>query len=259
MSVRHGNQTASRRFPLIGVTAGWADRTRAASLTRNGDLHYCESAYLRSIETSGGIPVLIPSISNRELVEEFAARLDGLLLTGGEDVHPRRYGQELLFDSCVISEPRDEFEFALAGEFLKTGKPVLGICRGCQLLNVLLDGTLIQDLPNQAGIVHHAQTFPADRPAHEVQLRKDSRVARCFGSTMIEVNSTHHQAVEKIGGGLRVTGWSEEGIVEAFEHRTHPHLMGVQWHPERLASERNGHHHLFCDFVQACMSGSNLS
>lgn len=231
---------------------GWVDRMRAAPLTRNSDLHYCESAYLRCIETSGGIPILLSHLSNREFTSELASRLDGLLLTGGEDVHPRRYSQALLFDSFVISESRDEFEFSLTAEFLKTERPILAICRGCQLLNVFFGGTLIQDLPNQAGIVHHLQTIPADLPVHEIQLSENGRLARCFNSTMIEVNSTHHQAIEKLGVGLDIAGWSEEGVIEALEHRTRPYVIGVQWHPERLADRRIGHQSLFEDFVKAC-------
>ena len=241
----------SPRVPLIGVTTAWADRAKAASLTRNGDLVYCETSYCRCVERAGGIPALIPVVRDGSFPGRLTERLDGLLLTGGEDVHPRRYGQDILFDSCVISEARDEFEFRLAAEFLATGKPMFAICRGCQLVNVLLGGTLMQDVSNQAGICHHAQTTAADQPSHRVELREGSRLATCFSKTMIEVNSTHHQAVERLGEALRLTGWSEEGVVEALEHRTHPFLVGVQWHPERLAEKSNGHQRLFDHFVMA--------
>ncbi|MDD5088691.1 MAG: gamma-glutamyl-gamma-aminobutyrate hydrolase family protein, partial [bacterium] len=151
----------------------------------------------------------------------------------------------------VVSESRDDFEFRLVRKFFETRKPILAICRGTQLVNVLLGGTLIQDLPAQAGISHHAQTSPADCPVHGVEFRDDSRLAHVFGAKMIEVNSTHHQAVEKLGEELCLSGWSEEGVVEAFEHRIHPFLIGVQWHPERLAEARNDHQKLFDDFVRA--------
>ncbi|MBU0508037.1 gamma-glutamyl-gamma-aminobutyrate hydrolase family protein [bacterium] len=244
--------TTTRRVPIIGVTAAWADTSRASSLSRSGDILYGESGYLKHIENAGGAPLLLSFLRDDSAIQSAVRTLAGLLLTGGEDVHPRRYGQELLYESCIISELRDEFEFRFVPEFLRTGKPVLAICRGLQLVNVVLGGTLIQDLPAQTGIVHHAQQAPFNRAVHSVQLREDSRLARSLKSTIVSVNSTHHQAAERVGESLREVGRSEEGVIEALEHESHPYLVAVQWHPERFGVEQNSHHLLFEDFVRAC-------
>ncbi len=240
-----------REQPLIGVTPGYAAPSETRDFCRSANVYYCDQNYLQRVEEAGGVPLLLAHVGAAG-VTRLAEMVHGLLLTGGEDVHPEHYGQEVKAQSCVISEARDGFELALLQAVLARRRPVLAVCRGVQLLNVALGGTLLQDLPLEIGSAHHSQKRPSALPTHDVRLQSGSRIARCFGTETLAVNSHHHQAVDALGVGLTAVGWSEEGIVEAVEHDTHPFVMGVQWHPERLASEYAVQQRLFAEFVQAC-------
>lgn len=182
-------------------------------------------AYSDAVTAAGGIPIIAAETAPQEL-----ARLcGGLLLSGGDDVTPTLYGQMPHTDTLRCDPRRDAFEFALTRAFLAQNKPILGICRGCQVLNCVLGGTLYQDLPSQPG-VNHAD----DRLRHPILCREDSFLARLFGPRF-RVNSTHHQAVRDIAPPLKVAALSADGIIEAFEaQEPHRLLWGVQFHPERL-------------------------
>jgi len=219
--------------------------------SRNSEIALAEMDYVRHVERAGGLPFLLPMFSEEEEINDVILLMDGLLLTGGEDVHPRRYGQPILNGSCAISEPRDDFDFRFVPLFLRTGKPVLAICRGIQLINVLHGGTLLQDLPTQISMSHHSQMPPFDRSVHDVRISGRTRLQEIVGEDTLAVNSTHHQAVEHLGRGLRAVAQSEEGLVEALEGVDHPYLVAVQWHPERMADRDNRHRQLFEDFVNA--------
>jgi putative glutamine amidotransferase len=238
--------------PLIGVTPGFALPSPNREFLKTAHLAYVDMSYLQRVTVAGGMPFLLPHTDDESVLQNAIVRLDGLLLTGGEDVHPQYYGQAVAHDNCVISEPRDRFELQLIELFLPTGKPIFAICRGCQVLNVALGGTLFQDLPSQTGVLHHNQALPTSEPSHSVELTEGSRVAQALQMTIVEVNSHHHQAVDRLGTGLVVTGRSEEGIIESYEHTTHPFLLAVQWHPERLTSRMEIQQRLFNHFVQAC-------
>jgi len=236
--------------PLIGVTPGYAGPSSERNFCRTAEIVYSDLNYLRRVAEAGGIPVLMSHTNDTETLRGLASRLDGLLFTGGEDVHPNHYGQDVQVGTD-INDARDQFELQLFQEFVKTRKPILAICRGFQVINVALGGTLIQDLGMQAGATHHVQQAPTAVPTHEVRLDEGCRLARMFGETNLEVNSHHHQAIDLPAESLKVVGWSEEGIPEALEHKNHPYLLGVQWHPERLASRAEIQQKLFADFVAA--------
>ena len=160
--------------------------------------------------------------------------LYGLLLTGGTDVNPRRYGQMPHQEAQAPDDPRDELEICLLAEALAMDVPILAICRGMQLLNVHLHGTLRQHLPSLA---LHRQVFPEDAPrrqrsVHNVEVKPDTILARVVGQDSIAVNSRHHQAVDQMGSGVISSGVSEDGIIEAIEYPTRRFVLGVQWHPE---------------------------
>lgn len=241
----------NEKVPLIGVTPGCAGPSEQREFCRTADIIYCDRAYLHCIESAGGIPVLL-SHSKGRIVAETCQRIDGLLLTGGEDVHPLHYGHDVLFDNGTVSEVRDHFEIELISKFMETGKPILAICRGIQVLNVALGGTLFQDIPAQTGQHHHTQHAVTTVSTHQVQLVDTSQLSRAFGRQVVSVNSHHHQAVDQLAPELRAVGWSEEGIIEAVEHRTMPFLVGVQWHPERLAAKEPIQINVFKAFVDAC-------
>ena len=201
---------------LTGGTGAAANGTPTWALNQN---------YAENIRRAGGIPILAV---NNDCAEEYADLADGLLLSGGKDVEPKLYGQEKMFDFVITDPQRDDLEYKIIKAFVDRRKPIWGICRGIQILNVYFGGTLTQDIPTQLGGDHSKGV------CHQVTLKKDSILGNLYGESM-EVNSYHHQAVKDIANGLRVTAWSEDGIVEAFEGEKHP-VLGVQFHPENLAA-----------------------
>ncbi len=204
--------------------------------------------YLLRVREAGAIPVMLPPIG--ELPLTILDRVDGLLLTGGEDVDPARFGQSPSLHLGDVDPRRDALELGLAAEAVSRGMPVLGICRGVQLLNVALGGTLVQDLPSElASEVSHRQQEPSTQGTHGVALVPGSRLAEIAGTDHLEVNSFHHQAVKAIAGPLRASAHAEDGVVEALEG-SKAFLLGVQWHPECQDGLFTGR--LFKAFVEAC-------
>lgn len=182
-----------------------------------------QNVYPNAVWNAGGLPLLTGGVG----AEALAELCDGLLLSGGADLDPALYGEAVLNDTVKVQPERDAFELALFRAFRERGKPIMGICRGCQLINVALGGTLYQDLAAQKGLVHFD---PALR--HEVCAEEGSVLHRLFGAQFF-VNSTHHQSVRDAAPGLQITARSAEGIVEAFEHELLP-IFATQFHPERL-------------------------
>lgn len=182
-------------------------------------------AYGAAIAAAGGIPML----TCEQCAEEMAELCEGLLLSGGDDVDPELYGETILNDTVGPDPERTQFEVPLARAFLERGKPILTICRGFQLLNVLLGGTLYQDLLEQKGWIHSNGKI-----RHDLYAEEGSILHALFGP-VFKVNSTHHQAIKALAPGLRVTARSVEGIIEGYEHESLP-IFGVQFHPERLTA-----------------------
>ncbi len=181
------------------------------------------AAYCDAVAAAGGIPI----VGGERCAKELAQLCDGLLLSGGADVDPALYGEELLNDTVKCDPLRTRFEVELMNAFMALGKPVFGICRGCQLINCVLGGTLYQDLVEQKGLVHMNGKI-----RHEVYAEEGSLLHSLFGP-VFKTNSTHHEAVKDVAPGLRVTARSVEGLVEGFEHESLP-ITAVQFHPERL-------------------------
>jgi putative glutamine amidotransferase len=247
-----GEIRSMKRMSVIGVTPGFAEPSVERNFCRTADIVYLDTNYLKRIEEAGGLPILLSHTAHDNALEQLGQWLDGLLLSGGSDVHPERYGQDLEFEDCSLPGPRDEYELRLVASFIQTRKPILAICRGIQVLNVALGGTLVQDIPRQFGSGHHVQIQPSVSATHAVRLDDSSRLAGILGDTVVGVNSHHHQAIDSVGAGLRVVGRSEEGVIEAVEHTSHPYMIGVQWHPERLAMGVPSQQNIFSDFVSAC-------
>ena len=220
------------------------------------------SAYMDAITLAGGLPLVVPCIPSKKLVAEFVRRADGVMITGGDDIAPELYtgelSEELKKTVSRVDSKRDLLETLLINECFAQQKPLLAICRGHQILNVTLGGTLVVDIPRQVKTeLNHSQLKQKDRVVHPVQLESDSLLAQIFGSTEIQVNSSHHQAVDKVGKGLRVTGRSPDGIVEVMELRPEdsgllPYLLSVQFHPERLVRGYPQYVELFGSFTGAC-------
>jgi putative glutamine amidotransferase len=239
---------AGKRFPLIGVTCMTIE-TESYS-PRLG----MSRSYVNALLRAGAAPVLIPHMADKAALRSAYERLDGLLLPGGGDVDPAHYG-ELRHVKCnEPSSERDDTELALARWAMEGDMPVLAICRGIQVLNVALGGSLFQDIQAQIpGAERHDwyPNHPRDRLSHTVVIAPDTRLARIAGTTSLPVNSLHHQSVKDVAPGLVETGRSPEGIVEAVEAPDHPFAIGVQWHPEELVGSDARAQRLFDAFVDA--------
>jgi putative glutamine amidotransferase len=231
-----------------------------------GDLSISLSAnYQRALMSAGLVPVVLGAISSRELIAESVRRCDGVLLTGGDDVEPRLYAKRLpaRVQRTVEVTPdggaRDLGELLLIDEVFQQRKPLLAICRGHQMLNVALGGTLVADIPAQVrGALNHRRLDKRDEVVHEVRLTPGSRLAKITARQTLGVNSTHHQAVGQVAPPLQVTALSPDGIVEATElkpeaARALPFLLTVQFHPERLAQRFAEHQAIFRAFAEACV------
>lgn len=240
-----------RSRPLIGICPGYAPPNPTRDFAPAGRIIFCDLNYTESVETAGGMPMLLAYTRDRDQMARYADMIDGLVLIGGTDIHSNRYGQEMLPTEQLPILERDDFEFAFLEMFLERRKPILAICRGHQVLNVLLGGSLIQDIPSKLGPVHHLQTPGSVSVAHQVRIEENSLLHRVLGATVIDVNSFHHQTLDKLGSGLQAVGWSEEGLIEVIEHDSHPYLLSVQWHPERMRSFEQ-QRMLFQNFVAAC-------
>ncbi len=216
--------------PVIGITGRQAllpDHYPEALSDLRNDLFV--SAYAQSVAGAGAIPLWISRAADPRQV---VGCLDGLIIAGGQDVDPRVYGARPGPRSSVLDPGRDAFEIELVRAAVAMGRPLLGICRGAQLLNVALGGTLTDDLAVGAGESHAFLGYPAAHRSHAVELVRDSELAELFGSSLM-VNSYHHQCIDRLGDGLRVTGRAPDGVIEAVE-LPDADVIGVQWHPEML-------------------------
>lgn len=232
--------------PLIGLTP--------AHDTKNDDLNM-RPTYMRAVSHAGGIPVMLPLEASTQDLEQLAKTLDGFLFTGGPDIHPFYFGEETLSACGNVSPARDKMELELLSLVMKTGKPILGICRGVQLINVGLGGNIYQDLPSQfkeAFPIAHTQPFYYTSPAHRVTVVDNTRLMEIVGEKEIPVNSMHHQAIRKVAPALTVSAYAANSLVEAVEMPDYPFLLGVQWHPEYLWETIEAHSNLFHAFVDAC-------
>jgi putative glutamine amidotransferase len=200
-----------------------------------------ETAYAHAVVSAGSVPLLIPALPAVP-PEQVVERLDGLLLTGGGDVDPHRYGATPSPQCGGIDEERDACEISLVRQGVDAGLPILAVCRGCQVLNVALGGTLTQHLPDVTDL-EHLVPEPRSATVHHVEVEGGSQLARIVGSPRFGVNSIHHQAVEHAAPELAVVGRADDGVIEAIEHPSLP-VLGVQWHPENLL-RRLTHHALF--------------
>ena len=205
------------------------------SIKDGNRLNYLNFAYAQAIDEAGGIPLHFPSLPLPEIFAEAARVIDGLVLTGGADIHPSYYGEEISAPISLSPNQRTEFDLQFFRAVLEAGKPILAICHGMQIVNVALGGSLYQDLaPQLPGSIPH-RPGEGNRPArHRVRVEPGSRLAELFGGMLeFDVSSTHHQAVKALGENLRVNARSPDGVVEGIELPTHPNVIGVQWHPEK--------------------------
>jgi putative glutamine amidotransferase len=216
--------------------------------------------YTDAIIAAGGLPQILPATTSRPVLMEAVRRCDGVMLTGGDDIDPAIYRQDLpaaLAKTVGPLEPeRDAWEKKVIAEAFKERKPLLGICRGHQMLNVALGGTLVVDIAAEVpGALNHRRMDRKAQPVHEVSIEPDSALARMTGRTTLGVNSTHHQAIGAVAKPLRVVAKTADGVVEAVELKEPermPFLLAVQFHPERLIDRYAVFRQIFSSFIEAC-------
>ena len=241
--------------PLIGITT-------ARTTSEYGYPQFAlPETYVQALVQAGANPVLIPSDLPEEVLEGLLDRLDGVLFSGGGDIEPHRYNADDHPSLSYVDPDRDAVEFALLDEVLQTEKPFFAICRGIQVLNVNLGGTLYVDIPSQIpGSLKHSYSpgeIPIDFLAHGVRVEPDSRLAEIVGAATVEVNSTHHQAIKELAPGLKPVAFSPDEIIEAVELDDYGFGLAVQWHPERLVAH-NSMLALFRAFVEATQELSEM-
>jgi putative glutamine amidotransferase len=228
--------------PLIGVTTSEVRPSPNSRPLREGDPPQREMAlglpYLRAIERAGGLPVVLPPLQSGA-IPALLDRLSGICLSGGPDLDPAGYGATAHAELGVVEPDLDRFELGVAREADRRGMPVLGICRGQQALNVARGGTLHQHLADVVdGTIDHRQGEPGTVPTHAVEVLAGSRLAGILGGgAAVQVNSFHHQAVDRLGTGLRAVAWAPDGVVEGIESTGTALYLGVQWHAEGLVDD----------------------
>ena len=213
------------------------------------------STYSRALDLNGGMPVFIPLELGEETLRGIYEQLDGLLLAGGVDVHPKEYGEEVQPFCGAIDPLRDATELKMTHWALEDRKPILAICRGIQMLNVAAGGSLYQDIESQHPdpLAHREVSHTLANSPHAVVIAEDSRLAKSVGATRFVTNSYHHQALKQIADNLRVTARTSDQMVEAVEgNDPESYIVGVQFHPEMMIAEEPRAHGIFRDFVAAC-------
>lgn len=255
LEARGAQRERDRRPPLIGVTTSELRLASQVHRDIHGEPARVEMAlgmpYLRAIEQAGGLPVVLPPLE-LDRISPLLDSLCGVLLSGGPDLNPAAYGRSPHPELGPTEPQLDAFEVELAREADARGLPVLGICRGAQALNIARGGTLHQHLPDLTdGSIVHRQHEAPNEATHAVRVEPGSGLARVLGCTSVQVNSFHHQSVDRLGDGLRAVAWAPDGVIEGIEGRTGSLLLGVQWHAETLVEDPR-ELALFSALVSAC-------
>ena len=250
-SIPSSDSTVASFSPIVAVSAGVRSDGNVASAR-------LRTTYLTALENARLVPTIAAAAPDLPAADALMERLDGLLLTGGADVNPTAYGEAPHPKLGQLSEIRDSWELALVHAAQQRKKPILAICRGVQILNVALGGTLIQDLPTQhPSDINHDPDRPRETRTHPIELATESRLGRALGVTHLMVNSIHHQAISRVAPELRVVATATDGVIEGVESAADSAwwCVGVQWHPEELIStEESWDRDIFGAFARALHS-----
>ncbi len=232
--------------PLIGVLPLY---------DKGKESYWMLPGYMKGIEEAGGIPIMLPLTSDLEVILTIANTFDGFLFTGGHDINPEAYGEQVEAACGELSDERDIMETLLFKQVIELDKPVFGICRGLQLFNVLLGGTLYQDLPTQrrtGNKVEHKQEPPYTKPVHSVYIEEGNQLYKMINTDSLKVNSYHHQGIKKLSEHLLAVAIAEDGLIEAVIMPEKKFILAVQWHPEFTYKTDDYSFKLFVEFVRAC-------
>jgi len=241
-------------LPLVGVTADVAEPDGNRTGGFGEPTLFLAERYCRAVQAAGAIPLILPANVSGQAIHRLLDRLDGIVISGGNfDIHPRYFGEKPIRQLGTIKSERTEFELDLAAAAFQRDLPVLGICGGAQAINVALGGSLYQDIAAQlAHAVEHQQGAKKHSGGHRVQVRPGTRLHAIVRKRSLEVNTTHHQAVKRLGRHLIIDAVADDGVIEGIESTRHRFVLGVQWHPEVLAPRRPLQRRIFFAFVAAC-------
>lgn len=237
--------------PLIGVVPLYDKRK---------DTYWMLPGYMKGIEDAGGIPIMLPMTADVESISIMATKFDGFLFTGGQDVNPELYGEQVESICGELCHERDVLEKLLFQYVIEFDKPIFGICRGLQLFNALLGGTLYQDIPTQLkadNMVEHTQRPPYSKPIHTVYIEKGNPLYRMINAEELAVNSYHHQGIKKLSDQLTAVAQAKDGLIEAVVMTEKKFVLAVQWHPEFSYAVDDYSFKLFLEFIKACDGNSS--
>lgn len=244
--------------PLIGITCNFSSDDMTYVKQGIGAIGQTWSLiandYSDAVIRSGGIPIVIPISEDKEYIEDIGEKIDGLILTGGADMDPLLSGQRSDSKTGRVSPERDKQEMLLLDYFYKnTKKPILGICRGLQMLNVYFKGDLILDLPSSGYLAHSIANNERYNPIHHITIYEDTLLREIIGKEKTYVNTIHHQAIDKLGEGLKVTAISEDNVIEAIESEDvrERFILAAQWHPEMISVKDEDHQRIFDYFINS--------
>ena len=229
--------------PIIGVIPLWDEEKESIWML---------PGYMQGLEEAGAVPMILHLTDSETVLKQTISLFNGFLFTGGQDVNPKLYGQEKRKHCGEICDMRDRMETYIFREaILNQNKPALGICRGIQFLNVMLGGSLHQDIPTELpSTIIHSQNSPYDVPSHYVRIISGTPLHKLVGKENIEVNSSHHQGINRIAKGLEIMARADDGLVEAVYMPEHPHVWAVQWHPEYSLKDETSKK-IFSHFIES--------
>ena len=249
--MRKGKKKSPGGMPRVGITP---DRGALASGRSGEPLLFLRERYPSAILETGGLPLLLPITASRAAIQAMLDSLDGILISGGDfDIHPGLYREEPIVSLGTVKGERTEFEMEVISMALKRALPLLGVCGGAQAINVFLGGSLYQDIPTQVpNAMAHQQGSLREIGGHPINIHEGTRLKQIVGRSSLEVNTTHHQAVKKLGKGLIANATTEDGLIEGIETGNDSFVLGVQWHPELLIHRDISQRKIFSAFVSAC-------
>lgn len=241
------------KTPVVGITA-FCDCEHNKKYTK------IRCSYINAVYRAGGTPIIIPPFDTHKQLKEYIALIDALVLSGGEDIDPASYGEDNVIELENINPDRDKWEISLFREAYKAEIPILGICRGMQLINVSLGGSLYQDLEHQLNCEFSHLPLDSKRREnleyvnHKVNILKNTTLNKILAADHLDVNSHHHQAIKDLSKSLTIAAKSECGIIEAVENKAESFLIGVQWHPEDLIDNSSYFMNLFAELIKAAQN-----